>query len=212
MVDLTNLTPERRSQYDEWPAIRRRYNQQCFLPAEKVKLTYLIVNKCGVTSATKYIRDFHKIQTMGTEQYKASRYYTENKVVAMWRDPFKRIESTYRWSQRTRPAEPEFFPDWRLPFCDWIPTLCAEPGDSWYDEHVASQTFLNTHPLGRMPDVLIPWDWPRLWNMFRVSRPGEPINTSDPGISTPWSDENREMFAEWAAEDITTWNKLHEVK
>jgi len=198
--------------YDEWPARKRRYRQKCILPAERVRLTFLSVNKCGVTSAVSNIRDFHKLPCMGPEEYEKSRYYFDHKVVAMWRDPYLRIQSTYRWGVRIGPKVPEFFPHTDVGFNEWVQVLCSEPVDSWYDMHLQSQMFLNMHPLGRMPDICIPWDWPRFWNMFKIRHPGEALNTSDSGISTEWTGDNKERFAEWAAEDIAFWIKLHEVR
>ena len=100
-MDLSKLSSERRKQYDEWPPIRRRYGSKNLLPAEKVRLTYLSVNKCGVTSSVQNIRGFHKIQCMGHDEYEKSRY-ADFKVVAMWRDPYLRVQSTYRWNVRVK--------------------------------------------------------------------------------------------------------------
>jgi hypothetical protein len=149
---------------------------------------------------------------MGVEAYEKSRYYFDHKVVAMWRDPYLRIQSTYRWGVRIGPKVPEFFPATDVGFNEWIQVLCSEPVDSWYDMHLQSQMFLNMHPLGRMPDIIIPWDWPRLWNMFRISRPGEALNTSDQEIPTEFSAENRALFSAWAAEDLEFWNSLKKVR
>lgn len=210
MVDLSKLPRERREQYDEWPPERQRANGKAFIPAPRVGLAFMVVNKCGSTSSTRYIRDFHKEHAVNHEEL--LKKWPDLKIVSMWRDPYERALSQYRWGVKVQNPVPEFFPDVNGGFSPWIETLCATPIDSWYDNHVASQMWLNLHPLGRMPDFCLPWDWKRLWNMFRVSRPGEAINVSDKELSAEWTPRAYDIFTEWAAKDIEFWNGLKKVK
>lgn len=210
-IPFERLPKARREQILEWPLERKRYDsEKCLQPAAyNLGLSFVAVNKSGVTTATVEIRQFHKLPAVNWRQHAAQ--YPDHKVVAMWRDPWKRCESTYRWAIHAYgDFTPGVFPDARSQdFASWVLELCdVDTTRDWYDGHVQSQVFLASDPYGKMPDIILPWDWPRLWNMFKISRPGEIRNKSE-HAPTEWTNRARAAFNRVYAEDIAVWEGLN---
>lgn len=135
--------------------------------------------------------------------------YRALELNAMVRDPWKRVESTYRWlvaqpeGHRLK-RDPEV-PCWRLPFADWVLHLCCDREHSWGDDHFKLQAEL-LYPEGAIwPDVLIPWDFTELARRFDVDR-WTRENVSDPLIQTRWTPKAIEAYRQWAAPDFVLWD------
>jgi hypothetical protein len=210
-IPFDALPKARRDQILEWPLERKRYySEKCLQPAAyNLRLSFVAINKSGVTTATVAIRQFHKLAAVNWQEH--AELYPDHKIVANWRDPWKRCESTYRWAIGSYgDFMPGVMPDARSqPFRTWVEELCdVDTPNDWYDSHLQSQVWLASDPNGRMPDIILPWDWPRLWNMFKISRPGEIRNKSE-YAPTEWSARSREAFERVYAEDIAVWEGLN---
>lgn len=210
-IPLDRLPEARRNQILEWPLERKRHeSEKCLQPAAyNLRLSFVAINKSGVTTATVAIRQFHKLPAVNWMQH--AELYPDHKVVAMWRDPWKRVESTYRWAIMSYGEPmPGVMPCPNTqPFREWVEELCdVDTAKDWYDGHLQTQVFLGSDPHGKMPDIILPWDWPRLWRMFKVSRPGEIRNVSDHSIETMWTPRAKAAFERVYAEDIEVWEGL----
>jgi hypothetical protein len=224
MVDeLARLPQARKEQFREWPPKRQRHeSEKTIFPNPLIKRAYLATHKCGCTTIRAAFLAFYNKHPMSNgrnsghswKEYLSIDKYQGYELVSVWRDPYQRIESTYRWAHTTRKDmtddEKIMFPHIDRPFADWILDLCQYEVDSWYDMHLKSQMWLNTGPGGEFPDLCIPWNWNKVWNYMRI-KPLEDIkNASDKSFQTVWTPAAREAFEATYARDIAFWNDLQE--
>ena len=159
------------------------------------------------TSATHYITERHGIHAMNIVDFRAE--YPGYELATMWRNPFDRVESIYRWARRAGPPERDFFPDWKLDWHNWILELCSRPVDSWYDLHVASQTWLSKID-GDPPSLIMAWDWKQFAGIFNITAGAIiPMNESDHSIHCMWNIELVRAITEHYAADIQTWERVN---
>jgi hypothetical protein len=189
---------------DYAPGHNRYKVDQCIHVCDE--FAFLGSHKCGRTTALK---------TLGRGVTWA-KYLSLNErppLVVMWRDPFERLESTYRWAVRRQPHrfhvkvdEPfnYMFPPANKPFADWVAHVCKYPVDSWFDTHLKSQTWLSHGPGGERADLLLRWDWKVFEELFQVQV--ETHNASDRSIPAEWTLAAREAAEHTYAKDIEAWN------
>lgn len=200
------LSLVRQKQADEWPRERRRANERAIVPAPTVGYGFVCMRKCGGTAATHYITQRHGGEALKIALFRKD--YPGYELATMWRNPFDRIESIYRWARRGRPPEPEFFPDWKLCWHEWVLELCSRPVDSWYDLHVASQTWLSKID-GEQPSLIMAWDWKQFAGVFNIKVPIVAMNGSDHSISCNWSKELVRAVVDHYAVDFQTWERVN---
>lgn len=200
------LSLVRQKQADEWPRERRRQNQRAIVPAPTLGYGFVLMNKCGATAATHYITQRHGGSALNIASFREQ--YPRHELATMWRSPFERTESIYRWARRSGPSESEFFPDWKLCWHDWVLELCSRPVDSWYDLHVASQTWLSGID-GKLPSLIMAWNWKQFAGVFSIPGPIVAMNQSDHSIPCMWSLELTRAVAHHYAEDLRTWERVN---
>lgn len=200
------LSLVRQTQADEWPNDRRRHNQKAIVVAPELGYGFVLMNKCGATAATHYITRRHHVPALNIAAFREK--YPDYELATMWRDPFGRVESIYRWARRVGPPETEFFPNWKLCWHDWVLELCSRPVDSWYDLHVASQTWLSGID-GKPPSLIMAWDWRQFAGVFNIREPITPMNQSDHGITCMWTIQTMRAITEHYADDLQTWERLN---
>ena len=195
----------------DWPLERKRFkSEKCFQPAAfGLNLSFLSINKNGTTTAQVNIRQMHKLAAVNWIDHPVK--YPDHKIVCMWRDPYKRVESTYRWAQVAYGDFKNFvMPDARSQsFARWVEELCSvDTPKDWYDSHLQAQCFLGASEEGKLADIILPWDWPRLWHMFKIHSPGEIRNQSDKSIETMWTVPALKAFERVYEDDLSIWEGL----
>lgn len=125
-------------------------------------------------------------------------------VATLWRDPFERIESAYRFFSTHRYASDEI-PDVRQSFADWVLAVCEIP-DAKRDLHLRSQcrTCLDSMGFGVLEDVrIIPWDLPAL--AAELMLPPIPHLNATESFTCHWTDRAKYAFITAYATDIEIW-------
>ena len=92
--------------------------------------------------------------------------YHEIKRVAMWRDPFRRLESAYSYF-KTR-SQLEDLPSLLLNFPDWVMEVCNQ-ADAQRNPHVASQTRIAKLFFDTLPEKIIRWNFPAMASELSLS-------------------------------------------
>lgn len=208
------MTPDeaaqRQKQKDEWPNVRRRLNTKSCLVVRPLNRTFVMANKCGATTAITAIRNRWGCEAVSIPEAEDLAPYHE--LVFMWRDPFERAESIYRWAHKTHPSPAKFgmFPDWGRSFPDWVRLLVNPPADlkspEWYDLHACSQTLLESI-LWRQPDTRLAWDWDQAAELFDCEFPAK--NASDHSIECMWFLETTRLLTKYWRDDVTTWERIN---
>lgn len=202
-----SLSLIKRQLADEWPPKRRRENQRAIVPAPSMGYGFIRMNKCGGMTADHYITQRHGVQAMNIADFRAA--YPGHELATMWRSPFDRTESIYRWCRRGNLLEPEFFPNWKLCWHDWVLELCSRPVNSWHDLHVASQTWLSEID-GKPPSLIMAWDWKQFAGIFNITAGAIiPQNQSDHSIPCMWSIELTRAISRHYADDLFTWERIN---
>lgn len=155
-----------------------------------LKLIYQPVNKAASTGLDDAIRLrwAHDAESLGLSE--AIRYGSEYAVVGMFRDPFARLESAYRYlsgCQRQRYVATHNVPPTDLPFSAWVAEVCSIP-DYLRDKHICSQIGFHWHL-----DHIVCWDFGKFARLFDIDEPGV-VNASQNQKPTNWDDTAWDLF------------------
>jgi hypothetical protein len=137
----------------------------------------------------------------GVNSFFGHDYPIGREVICMWRDPFERIESTYRMytGQKVRGWETRSFSY----FINWI---CRKK--DLQDPHMLPMYEVATNKYGRfVPDRVLLWDWPAVKQIYGRA-PG--VKNHTPGEPQDWSDELRREFATRFELDFLVWDQVLE--
>lgn len=173
------------------------------VPAPEMGRAFLKINKNACTGIQAAIMHKHGVPPMPQHEY-LEKYGDDLQVVAMWRDPYKRLQSCYRFIQRDDLTgvlkEGKQLPDYRLPWPDWVTALC---GAEWSDPHVATQYELAFNDRVE-PDAIVPWDFEYIKFLFGLE--DIPIRNESPKLDCPWDPVLRDLVYRRYHEDFLIWN------
>lgn len=108
--------------------------------------------------------------------------------VVMWRDPVRRIESTYRMMRQNGMDQP---------FALWSEAVCTE---GLRDPHLQLQLSFCDNPMH-----LFRWDFGGFRRLFKIREPIARTNQSE-DIPLEWTDRARAAFERAYAADLRIWH------
>lgn len=131
-------------------------------------------------------------------------YPVEREVLCMWRNPFYRIESTYRMY-----TNQEIHGWGKQSFEEFIHHICSKK--DLRDPHMLPMYEVATNKYGRfVPDRVLLWDWNVVEEIYGLK---PEIRNHTPGGSQTWAGEWRDMYQQRYALDFEVWNQcLHAQK
>lgn len=138
--------------------------------------TFQPVLRCGAQSAREMI-------TVRWPSYIDN--YRHGTVVIMRRNPYDRMESTYRWELADR----------KEPFHVWCVDVCSNPQT---DPHLLPQAEFKG-------DVEIKWDWDAFADMFGIADSQRQHIRLSKDIDTTWDEKSLETFENAYGNDIRMW-------
>lgn len=122
--------------------------------------------------------------------------------VALWRDPFARIESAYCYfTVRHQLAD---LPPNNYDFAPWVQAICAQ-ADEVRNPHMATQHRIATLFYPDLPQRIVRWDFNALAQELGLST----IPKANPSASRPiqWTDRVMDQFVVAYAIDFEIWNR-----
>lgn len=117
------------------------------------------------------------------------RFYPGERVV-MWRDPKKRIESTYRFL-RDQGVE--------MPFAKWVTEVCD---GGLQDPHLKPQYTFCDNPQG-----MFWWDFDGFRRFFGIKASKMRYEGESPHFPTEWDDRAKQAFEKAYSRDISIWER-----
>lgn len=173
-----------------WTGVKR-----VIAPNDESYPCWLHINKCGTTTMAELLR---KIPG-GLNAFFHHDYPVEREVICMWRDPFERIESTYRMytSQDVHGWGGKSFEEFIHHICSM--KLLRDP-------HMRPQYEVATNKFGRfVPDRVLLWDWAAVEEIYGLS---PEIRNHTPGGRQDWPRELRVEFEKRYALDLQVWHTV----
>ena len=174
------------------------------VPTERVDLPgFLQINKCGTTTMSQALRRKYVTESYSKERYPA------RPIVAMWREPFGRMESTFKMYT----AKPEVHPSFtkiygfeKVPsFGDWLDaSLDRYEAGKQQDVHQLPMFEVASDRYGVfVPTIIVRWDWVRLAEIFEL----DPLPIKNPSLPRPtvWSPEQKNRYKALYAKDFEIW-------
>lgn len=153
---------------------------------------FLMINKNGITSMAEALRSRHPMEAYFKENYPQGR-----EVVAMWREPYDRIESSYTFLSTSTGLEETFE--------EFIVRNCTKKG---HDPHQLPQFEVASDKYGRfVPDRIIRWDWNELASVYGLSTMPYKNKTKTPRWLF-WTPKLREMYRDRYAMDFVVWGGI----
>lgn len=154
------------------------------------------INKSGTTTMSNVLRKLPG----GVNSHFPHDYPTEREVVCMWRNPWDRIESTYRMYVQNRVHGYQHY-SWP----EFIEKCCRDK--SLKDPHMLPQYEVCTSRYGRfVPDRVLLWDWAEVGKIYGIKQPE--VHNHTPGGRQEWPRDIRAEFEERFWLDIHIWNKV----
>ena len=191
MADWLRIEAPRRSRY---------------VVCHPLRLMYLRVNKAACSALGSSITaHWGPDEAVHMWHDDAVRYMGTYETVRMWRNPWRRMESAYRFMSayvRAQYVREHNIPPVSLPFSDWVQEICSVE-DHLRDRHLCSQ-----HGFGQVGDHHFAWDFDGFARMFQLPAIGV-VNPSEPK-ATEWTPEALEAFGADPAfsGDIYIWRSL----
>ena len=134
----------------------------------------------------------------------------DREIVTMWREPYSRIESTFRMYSEKPEAHPRFTEVYgfeRTPsFADWLATSLEKyRAGEQHDPHQLPMYDVATDKNERfVPTKIIRWDWVELARTFELPVIKQ-LNASKKEIETAWTDGLRIKYRRLFREDFRVW-------
>jgi hypothetical protein len=164
-------------------------------PNDEAYPMWLHLNKCGTTTMAELLG---KIPG-GVNAFFHHDYPVEREVVCMWRNPFDRIEATYRmytqkdvhgWGGKSF----EYF----------ITHICTDK--RLRDPHMLPMYEVATNKYGRfVPDRVLLWDWDAVEEIYGLK---PEIRNHTPGRRQNWPRELRVEFEKRFELDLMVWHTV----
>lgn len=173
-----------------WDIVRR-----VIVPNDERYPAWLHINKSGTTTMSEVLRRLPG----GVNSFFPHDYPIEREVLCMWRNPFDRIESTYRMYVKERVHGYQHY-SWE----EFVRTCCRKK--DLKDPHMLPQYEVCTSRYGRfVPDRVLLWDWEAVAQIYGI----EPeVRNHTPGNPQRWPRDLRIEFEERFWLDIHIWNKV----
>lgn len=151
---------------------------------------FLYINKNGITTMSHAFREnAHPMEAYFKEEYPQAR-----SVVTMWREPYDRIESSYRFLK--------FGTKLTDTFEEFIVRNCTEEG---HDPHQLPQFEVASDKYGRfVPDQIVRWDWGEIQRIYGFKTMPH-LNVGKEKYPLPWTKSLRAMYRERYAMDFAVW-------
>ena len=123
--------------------------------------------------------------------------------ICLWRDPFDRLESAYRYFHDKDLDWPDL-PDAKQPFADWVLAICRMP-DSLRNPHIRSQYAIAKLFFTTLPEIIIRWDFAELATNLGV--PEIPKLNASTEMELVWTEEAMAKAAWEYAIDFKVWEQ-----
>jgi hypothetical protein len=177
-----NIKPER-----DWDIVRR-----IIVPNNESYPAWCHINKCGTTTMASGMR----LLPGGLNSFFGHDYPIEREVVCMWRNPWERIESTYRmYTQRAVHGYQHYT------FEEFIHQCCRRK--DLKDPHMLPMYEVATNRYGRfVPDRVLFWDWPAVEAIYGIRLEAK---NHTPGDPQEWTPALRSEFSRRYANDLRVW-------
>jgi hypothetical protein len=178
-----------------WTGVKR-----IIAPNDEAYPMWLLINKCGSTAMAEVLRQVPG----GLNGFFHHDYPVHRQVICMWRDPWDRIESTYRMYTQNAVHGWE-----NKSFEEFITHCCTTK--ELKDPHMQPMYEVATNKYGRfVPDRVLRWDWSEVQRLYGVK---PKVHNHTPGDAQAWLPEWRDSYQERYALDFEVWNQcLHAQK
>lgn len=164
---------------------------------------FLHINKCGTTTMSQALRQKYAMEGYFKERYPV------RPIVTMWREPFGRMESTFKMYT----AKPEVHPSFtkiygfeKVPvFGDWLDaSLDRYEAGEQHDVHQLPMFEVASDKYGVfVPTIIVMWNFVQLAEIFELDP--LPIKNPSPPRPTVWSPEQKNRYRDLYAKDFEIW-------